>query len=103
MVQYFKVLVNEERSRFNNSVQRMQAEFKKSIIFHYHVINTDCHLFLMKRICSNKAQLKEMLINKGIFPISISNTKCNTKDKLYNVYFQSGSKIVVNHVININK
>lgn len=98
MVQYFKVLVKEETARINNSVERMKEEFMKSIIFHYHVINTNSHLFLLKRICSNKQQMKERLLAKGIFPISISNTKCNTYDKMYNVYFQSGSKIIVNNL-----
>lgn len=103
MVRYFKVLLKEEKSRLHNSIERIQEEFPKSIIFHYHVINTNSHLFLLKRIAQNKQELKEKLNDKGIFPISISNTKCNTIDKMYNVYFQSGSKIIVNNLNIIKK
>ena len=103
MVRYFKVLLKEEKNRETDSIQRIKEEFGKSIIFHYHVINTDSHLFLLKRFCNSKSELSQRLIDKGIFPISISNTKCNTKDKLYNVYFQSGSKIIVNNLNIIKK
>lgn len=103
MVRYFKVLLKEEKARIHGSIERMQEEFKKSILFHYQVINTNCHLFLLKRIAQNKQELKEKLLSKGIYPISISNTKCNTIDKMYNVYFQSGSKIIVNNLNVIKK
>lgn len=103
MVQYFKVLLKEEKYRKPNSIEKIQEEFGRSIIFHYHVINTNSHLFLLKRICNSKADLYQKLIDKGIYPISISNTKCNRKDKMYNVYFQSGSKIIVNNLNIIKK
>lgn len=99
MVKYFKVLIKD--SNFSNPVDKIQKEFKRSIISHYHIVNTDYHLILMKRICTNKTQLKARLESKGIFPIiSISNTKCNTTDKLYNVFYQSGSKVVFDSLNN---
>lgn len=111
MPRYLKVLLDESRTTTNNGeyengisyVELFKKKFRKSIIFHYHVINTTSHLFIIKRIVNNKKELYEKLISYGIFPLDVGNTKCNVPEKMYNVYFQSGSRIIVNNLNVIKK
>lgn len=111
MPRYLKVLLDESRTTTYNGryekgisyVELFKQEFRKSIIFHYHVINTTSHLFIIKRVCSNKTELLKKLMEYGIFPLDVGNTKCNVPEKMYNVYFQSGSRIIVNNLNKINK
>jgi len=111
MPRYLKVLLDESRTTTNNGeyenpisyVELFKEKFRKSILFHYHVINTTSHLFIIKRIVNNKNELFNKLLAIGIIPLDIGNTKCNVPEKIYNVYFQSGSKIIVNNINKINK
>ena len=110
MPRYLKVLLDEsnlllimENTRTPYRMWNYSREVQEVYSFHYHVINTISHLFIIKRIVNNKNELLNKLLAIGIIPLDVGNTKCNVPEKMYNVYFQSGSRIIVNNINKINK
>lgn len=90
MTRYFKVVVYEK------NYKDLEKYFDKKIIFKYQILNSNLYMVILKRFVNSKAELIRRLKEYWIFPLDISNTKTDIS-KVYNVFYQNGSRIIQNN------